>query len=294
MQDTLLALNTPRNCDANPGFFNDGGHNLSFPFGSCPTSFSSGDPKLGPLQNNGGLTETIAPGRGSAAIDQIPVQGSGWCPSTDQRGIRRPVGPACDIGAYEVAPPAVGAGTARATGAGSAVITAKVTANAGSERVWVVFGRTGRYGRRSAVKTIGGVTSSTVSFTLRGLDLRRVYHYRVVASSSDGATRSADTTLAVPFLRSLRLTPAFARAATATVSYSDSRGGITTFVVQRRVGRRWVSTGTFTFRERAGGNSFRLSPRAGRLAPGLYRLEVTPRHGRTIGFTSRLRFTIVP
>jgi len=57
------------------------------------------DPKLGSLQNNGGPTFTHALGAGSPAIDAGTNIG---CPATDQRGLPRPVGLACDIGAYEV------------------------------------------------------------------------------------------------------------------------------------------------------------------------------------------------
>ncbi|MBF8284782.1 MAG: hypothetical protein HW378_3697, partial [Anaerolineales bacterium] len=57
------------------------------------------DPKLGSLQNNGGPTFTHALGTGSPAIDAGTNTG---CPATDQRGLPRPVGLACDIGAYEV------------------------------------------------------------------------------------------------------------------------------------------------------------------------------------------------
>jgi hypothetical protein len=78
----------------------DGGHNLSFPDTSCPGI--NGNPDLGPLQNNGGPTQTMALGSGSAAIDQIPRSGSG-CPPGDQRGVPRPfpAGGLCDIGAFE-------------------------------------------------------------------------------------------------------------------------------------------------------------------------------------------------
>ena len=53
-------------------------------------------PFIGPLQDNGGSTWTHALLIGSPAIDASPV-----CEPTDQRGIPRPVGSACDIGAYE-------------------------------------------------------------------------------------------------------------------------------------------------------------------------------------------------
>jgi len=58
-------------------------------------------PKLGPLQNNGGPTTTVAPAFDSPAIDAAD---GGACPAIDQRGIARPQGAACDIGAFELVP----------------------------------------------------------------------------------------------------------------------------------------------------------------------------------------------
>jgi hypothetical protein len=49
---------------------------------------------------------TMALGRGSAAINRVPRR-SAHCPSTDQRGVRRPWGGTCDIGAYEFALPTI-------------------------------------------------------------------------------------------------------------------------------------------------------------------------------------------
>ncbi len=61
------------------------------------------DPKLGPLADNGGPSETHALLTGSPAIDAIPEGGTGYngAPPTDQRGVSRPQMAACDIGAYE-------------------------------------------------------------------------------------------------------------------------------------------------------------------------------------------------
>jgi predicted outer membrane repeat protein len=56
------------------------------------------DPLLGPLQNNGGFAPTMALGFGSPAID---AGNDTNCPATDQRGVTRPQGSHCDIGAYE-------------------------------------------------------------------------------------------------------------------------------------------------------------------------------------------------
>jgi hypothetical protein len=55
------------------------------------------------LAANGGPTETEALGAGSAAIDAIATPAA--CAATDQRGVVRPQGAGCDIGAYEAGPP---------------------------------------------------------------------------------------------------------------------------------------------------------------------------------------------
>jgi len=56
------------------------------------------NPLLGALANNRGLTQTMLPAGGSPAVDAGNATG---CPSSDQRGIVRPQGAACDIGAVE-------------------------------------------------------------------------------------------------------------------------------------------------------------------------------------------------
>ena len=67
---------------------------------------NAGDPQLAPLADNGGPTRTLLPQGGSPLIDVIPI---GSCESngaagitTDQRGVSRPQGSGCDIGAIEV------------------------------------------------------------------------------------------------------------------------------------------------------------------------------------------------
>ncbi|MGN6202622.1 MAG: choice-of-anchor Q domain-containing protein [Solirubrobacterales bacterium] len=60
-----------------------------------------GDPRLGPLANNGGETDTLALLTGSPAINAADA---GRCPGTDQRGLPRPSLGGCDIGAFEVQP----------------------------------------------------------------------------------------------------------------------------------------------------------------------------------------------
>ena len=65
--------------------------------GSCGAVYS-GDPSLDPLADNGGPTQTHALNEVSIAIDHGNFAS---CPITDQRGVERPQGGGCDIGAYE-------------------------------------------------------------------------------------------------------------------------------------------------------------------------------------------------
>ncbi|MEW6039568.1 MAG: choice-of-anchor Q domain-containing protein [Pseudomonadota bacterium] len=74
--------------------------------GSCEATIPNltGDPKLGPLANNGGPTQTFALLEGSSAIDSadddVCAKEYG-ANNLDQRGIPRPQGMHCDIGAFE-------------------------------------------------------------------------------------------------------------------------------------------------------------------------------------------------
>ena len=65
------------------------------------TNIITTNPMLGTLGNHGGFTQTIPLLAGSSAIDT----GNGIiCPATDQRGVSRPIGGGCDIGAFEYDP----------------------------------------------------------------------------------------------------------------------------------------------------------------------------------------------
>jgi hypothetical protein len=69
------------------------------------TNWSS-DPLLGPLADNGGPTDTHALSAGSPAIDRVTNDCRTYQALVlveDQRGVVRPIGAACDIGAYEAA-----------------------------------------------------------------------------------------------------------------------------------------------------------------------------------------------
>lgn len=82
---------------------NDGGNNIQFPAKNpgdydCTAGIRTANPLLGPLGSNGGLTQTMQLLTGSPAIN---TGNNATCPATDQRGVSRPRGVACDIGAFE-------------------------------------------------------------------------------------------------------------------------------------------------------------------------------------------------
>ena len=99
LKDTIVANSTAGpNCSG--GGITSLDYNLDSD-GTCglngPHDLTTVDPKLWALQDNGGPTLTIALLPGSPGIDS----GGADCPATDQRGVSRPQGAACDIGAYE-------------------------------------------------------------------------------------------------------------------------------------------------------------------------------------------------
>src|SRR6185369_17689658 len=61
---------------------------------------NAGDPRLGSLRSNGGPTPTMLPAASSPLVNKIPKF---QCSKTnDQRGVTRPQGTNCDIGAVEI------------------------------------------------------------------------------------------------------------------------------------------------------------------------------------------------
>ena len=116
LKNTVLANSFYGNCFVSTGSILSSGYNLSDDT-SCTSFFTStGDMNNTPagldpngLQNNGGPTQTIALLATSPAVDAIPLSPTNYCTdvggnpvTTDQRGIARPQGSACDIGAFEL------------------------------------------------------------------------------------------------------------------------------------------------------------------------------------------------
>jgi predicted outer membrane repeat protein len=81
-------LGTPVGCNITPA--------VGDIFGDSPGWIS---PELAPLADNGGQTPTHALLPNSPALDQGSPTA---CPATDQRGVPRPQGSRCDIGAFEL------------------------------------------------------------------------------------------------------------------------------------------------------------------------------------------------
>jgi len=104
--NTILAGNTapgitPQDC---AGTLTSGNHNLIQNVTGCNISATTDNiigssPNLEALAENGGPTKTHKLLSGSPAIG---AGNNASCASTDQRGVKRPQGAVCDIGAYEV------------------------------------------------------------------------------------------------------------------------------------------------------------------------------------------------
>jgi hypothetical protein len=106
LEATILAANTAAtgpNCGG--GSVDSVGHNLISRTSGCTITPLSSDivnkgAKLGTLGKHGGPTETISLLASSPAINAIS---SAHCAvDKDQRGVKRPQGRRCDIGAFEV------------------------------------------------------------------------------------------------------------------------------------------------------------------------------------------------
>jgi len=113
VKNTLVAYNTdvngaPANCrrrDLGTSLTSQGGNLFSDDALNCAQYFPGEKLSTDPLLdkngagNHGGPTDTYLLPAGSPAIDSGVAAG---CPTVDQRGLRRPAGAGCDIGAVEM------------------------------------------------------------------------------------------------------------------------------------------------------------------------------------------------
>lgn len=181
IQNTIVASSAGPACVASSSsVIVNGGHDLSSPDGPCPGRRA--DPRLAPLRNYGGTTKTMALLAGSAAIDRVPRRHR--CPATDQRGVRRPEGSRCDIGAYEYAVPKItipapfhGASYAR----GSAIRARFRCGEGGVASTIITCRGTVADGQRIPTGRLGRVRFVVTAVDRSGHRVSRTVHYRVWA-----------------------------------------------------------------------------------------------------------------
>ena len=256
--DSIVAENSPANCGLAPGAaLADGGHDITFGGPGCPGA--NVDPHLGSLADNGGPTQTEAIPPGGPAVDAVSAGGAG-CPAVDQRGVLRPAGGGCDVGAFEIATP--GASTAPA----SAVATTSATLNGTARNpdlagasAFFQYGPTAAYGEQTVAQAVAATTAAAaLGAGVTGLAPHSGYHFRLVVINSVGEVFGVDQTLttalaqppagAAPAISALRihparLTPEAGRGASilaklrrghgAAVSYRDSEAASSTLAVQQ-------------------------------------------------------------
>ncbi|MEP7338915.1 MAG: putative Ig domain-containing protein [Acidobacteriota bacterium] len=178
LRRNIIAGNGARDCGYTIGDYSlDYGYNL---LGStCHGAFLSPTSTivaasalgLGPLADNGGPTKTHLPSAISPARNMIPVgvNGCGSNPATDQRGVPRPQGAKCDIGAVEVevdgnTAPSISAATIARTagnsGSNSLISTVEDADDAENTLSVTVNGAAGA--------TVNGVTVNGVSVNAAG------------------------------------------------------------------------------------------------------------------------------
>ena len=169
------------------GTFADAGHNLSSdatPALSHPRSQNNTDPLLGGLADNGGPTMTFVLYADSPCVN---AGDDDACAPFDQRGSTRPSGIQCDIGAVELAAPAI-----LIQPTNSVVIrgnTTTFTVSADSELPLL------NYQWRFNGNDISGATGS--SYTILTADATNAGLYSVVVDNFLGSVTSSNATLIV-------------------------------------------------------------------------------------------------
>jgi hypothetical protein len=171
------------------------------PDSDCQDSFTSTDRTdlalaLGPLQDNGGPTDTMLPAAGSPVVDQGDAAA---CASVDQRGVARPQGGGCDVGAVERVAVAFGAAFADGLAVSAATLHGLAgTAGLGGTAVFA-YGPTNAYGAFSAPTTLPAATTTQgVTAGLTGLLPATTYHFRLEVTTPDGLSAGPDATFTTP------------------------------------------------------------------------------------------------
>lgn len=177
----------------------------------------------------------------------------------------RPQGAACDVGAYEVAPPKLGAATASNAGTRSATLSATASnPDVQNGTVWFEYGTSTGYGTTTTTQTLAtGASGGAFTASLTGLTPGAIYHYRVVAQDPDGTVYGPDQMFATTSAPAPQVSPSSSPANAFSFGNAKvgARGAITlpvnapdagrftakaTFTVVTRKGRKRVEK-TFTY-----------------------------------------------
>jgi hypothetical protein len=171
------------------GTFSTGGGNIENR-NQCGLIAAAGDqpntnPLLGPLQDNGGPTQTMAITPGSPAFDTAI---GAYCPARDQRGVPRPQGAGCDSGAVEFGAPENLAGPSIT---GTARVFSTLTCSPGTWRGGPTFAfawlRNG-----VVIPGAGGAT-----YRLTTADQDKAMQCRVTAADAVGSTSAVSAAVGV-------------------------------------------------------------------------------------------------
>ena len=193
ISNSIVAGNPGANCfTAIPS----GGHNIDdgSTCGFKGSADKSGvDPKLGALGGHPGPSLTQMPLAGSPAIDSADPA---TCPAIDQRGVTRPQGAGCDIGAVEVPPPVATTSSVSSATSEAATVGGTVNPNFSATTYHFDFGTTTAYGNFTVAASAGeGGLAGAVAAALSKLKPATLYHFRLVASNAAGTVVGNDQTL---------------------------------------------------------------------------------------------------
>ncbi|MDX6659093.1 MAG: hypothetical protein QOH62_3886 [Solirubrobacteraceae bacterium] len=250
------------------------------------------DPLLGPLQDNGGPTTTMAPLSGSPLIDGGPatcLDAASVALTTDQRGAPR--GTPCDIGAYEaVAPTATAPPSITGTPLAGETLTCQPGTFGGdgpqtTETVWL------RDGQQAAAGSQYAIPAADVGHTL-ACRMTATNAYGSASSDSAGVPVNAAPTppvvvpaggaVAIAKLSRFKISPKKLHGATkAKVTFTLSAPAKVAFTLCRRSGKKCnrVTKGApKALAGKKGANTVRLKAKG--LKRARYRLSAKPAGGK--------------
>jgi hypothetical protein len=245
------------------------------------------------------ILDGVRPAAGSPTIDA----GSGGG-DFDLAGIPRVLGSAPDMGAYEWQPtaPVVSTGEVTAVTASGANVPGSVDARGAATTFRVEYGPTSGYGAATGEVAVGARTvASGVQATLGGLAAATTYHYRLVATNSEGATAGEDRTFTTASLPAATptATPTPTPKPKVTVSLGSNKHCLRTRTQTLRVkiarGGTITAVEVYVNKKRklrvTKAKDLKKSIKVAKLPKGSYTLEVRvkTKDGRTVKSSKRYR-----